>query len=165
MNKFYFATIFLSAVFYNCYSQQSQNLRLEYSGGKKEFDKLVGRAYSSSIGDEPFKYEEINKFYEIQFTVGKNGNLGDSILVSSINDTIAVPYFLKMIRSTQGKWINRSGTDLLVFLPIYVTFSESKSGFYPTFRPKHSFFLDTIKLQVLTLEPELITRSPTVSKK
>ena len=75
--------------------------------------------------DEGVNY---NRYYQVVMQIGKEGELGESLSVISLMDTLKTPFIVTAIRATAGKWINHSGKEQTVVLPIYLIYKTAESG-------------------------------------
>lgn len=109
---------FLFAFLYGS-AQVYDSTVLTFSGGFGKLEKLVG--YETSISDalqnDSF-YKNQYIYYQVIFNISKDGNMGD-IWINSLYDTALVSSILGAMKKTNGLWVNNSGAELVVVLPIY----------------------------------------------
>jgi hypothetical protein len=101
----------------------TQIVKLEYKGGMDRFRKLIVSTTDGN-NDEWNKNNEIDKYYNIKFTIDKDNRLGKDILIESSADIDSMPSIYALMESTKDKWINHTGHDLEVVLPLYYYYED-----------------------------------------
>jgi hypothetical protein len=106
------------------YAQAKQAL-INYKDGKDILTGLfLNRMHLNlDIEDSLVHY---NRYFELIFTISKEGSLKGDAFVFSIGDSTKAPYIIQALKRTQGKWINKTGRDVQVVLPIYTIYKESQ---------------------------------------
>ena len=62
--------------------------------------------------------------------------MGDDVFVTGVGDTILTQDIMRVVKRTQGLWINHSGEDVMAVLNIYIVYSyDTISDFDAYFRP------------------------------
>jgi hypothetical protein len=110
---------FFLFVFFSSQAQKYDSTSLTFTDGYEKLEKLVG--YETSISDalqnDSF-YKNEYLFYEVILNIGKDGTMGD-IWINSLYDTALASSILEAMKKTNGLWVNNSGSELVVVLPIY----------------------------------------------
>ena len=129
MNKILLLTACL-AIFGISYAQQNSDV-IEYAGGRKQLDKAVWKYLGNHKGmfDDAMQSDsarKTNKYYTVFMQVDKNGVIGADIMVNACNDTSITSIIAAAVRETSGQWINHSGSDKWVVLPIYYLYKDER---------------------------------------
>ena len=136
----------------------SQSTQLEYKGGINQLKKFIGK---TTGGDNPEwgKNYEVDKYYNIKFTIDKNNKLGQNILIVSSQDIDSMPSLYSLIESTKDNWINHTGHDLEIVLPLYFYYDDDT----PRKRIDDKYhFAYLHKKDMLVLDPVITIHYPVV---
>ena len=110
------------------YSQQNSD-GIEYSGGRKQLDKTIGKYLGTHHGmfddaTQPDSARKSHKYFTVFMQIDKNGIINGDIMVNACNDTSVTSLIAAAVRGTSGQWINHSGSDIWVVLPIYYLYKD-----------------------------------------
>jgi hypothetical protein len=150
--------IFISLFFWNseAFSQSNDSL-IGYKGGlerlKRDIIKALPTIFYKKEGPEDF-YIEYNRYYEAIMKINKDGTIDKSILIFSFMDTVKMPFIINAIHKTDGKWINYTGEDQIIVLPLhflYVGNDLSRSPEMPFMR--EDYYLNWTKSKLIYFEP------------
>jgi len=127
MNKILLLTSCLAICGFS-YSQQNSDV-IEYSGGQKQLDKTIGKYLGTHKGmfddaPKPDSGRKSNKYFTVFMQINKNGVIDGDIMVNACNDTSVTAVIAAAVRGTSGQWINHSGSDKWVVLPIYYLYKD-----------------------------------------
>ena len=142
------------------FSQMPDSSYLEYAGSPGGLGRLMLNEVSNSdrLSEEDF-YKIHHIYYEVQFRIDKNGTLGEQVIINSVNDTSLRQTILQTMKKTQGHWINHSGKDLLVILPIHLyndsgdsVFTDSTMKILPVWHASYNRWEETKILYLATIK-------------
>jgi hypothetical protein len=142
------------------FSQIPDSANLEYVGKPGGLGRLmldeVSNAESFNNRDF-FKIHHI--YYEVQFRIEKTGNLAEQIIINSVNDTSLRQSIMLAMKKTHGHWINHSGKDLLVILPIQLyndsgdsVFTDSTMKILPVWHASYNRWEESKIMYLTTIE-------------
>ena len=151
------------------YSQIPDSAYLEYKGRPGGLGRLMLNEVSNAdrFSDEDFhKIRHI--YYDVQFRIDRTGKLGEQITINSVNDSSLRQTILQAMKKTQGHWINHTGKDMVVILPIHLNnesgdsvFTDSTMKMLPVWHASYNHWEESKILYLTSIE---ITTYPTVRK-
>jgi hypothetical protein len=105
-----------------------------------------------------------NRYYQVVIQIGKEGQLGESLSVFSLMDTLKAPFIVAAVRATTGKWINHSGKEQTVVLPIYLLYKTAESGDSAVQPPVfgQAVYFGEQKQAAVYLQPVVVSSYPVV---
>jgi hypothetical protein len=125
----------------------SQSDKLEYKGGINKLWKLIHRTTDSD--DSIWNKNSIDK----------NNKLSKEIFIVSSQDIDSMPSLYALMEATKDNWINHTGHDLEVVLPLYYYYDDDT----PRKRINTVYhFAYWPKKEILVLDPLIIKRYPTM---
>jgi hypothetical protein len=97
---------------------QSDTSLLGYQGGYKYLGKVM--LHQLDMGGYYSNTQTDNRYFFFFFTVDKDGKIGKRVFIQSIVDSSLIKpgLYISALRATQGKWLNHTGGDLNVILPV-----------------------------------------------
>jgi hypothetical protein len=128
--------IFISLLF--CKTEtfsQANDSAIGYKGGLKMLARDIIKHLPAIFykkegpGDLDIDY---NRYYQAVMKIHKDGTIDKSILIFSYMDTVKVPIILDAIHQTDGKWINYSGEDQIIVLPLHFLYVGNDYSHSPT---------------------------------
>jgi hypothetical protein len=141
-----------------------QDSLIEYKGGFNLLGRDILRHLPinpavTTYHDEGVDYD---RYYTVVLKILKNGGIGKSIFVFSVMDSLKVPLVVDAIRFTAGKWINHSGEDQTVVLPIYLVNRMDEPSDSTKKIPiiSQQYYLDGSRSKVVYLAPVILTSYP-----
>ncbi len=98
------------------------------------------------------------------FDLLKNNTIGPRISIVSVQDSGKAGALLNAFKFTGGKWINLSGEDQTVVLPVYIhyKFDDPNAGDLDMPVIRQDIYINGEKKNIIYLKPMTITSLPTV---
>ena len=150
--------ILISLIFSNTVTfSQANDTIIGYKGGSKALTKDIIKHLpeifykKGGLEDLDITY---NRYYEVIMKIHKDGTIDKSILIFSFMDTVKMPILMNAIHQTDGKWINYSGEDQVIVLPLhflYIGNYLSSSPEQPIMR--QDYYLNWAKSRLIYFEP------------
>jgi hypothetical protein len=141
---------------------QSDTSLLGYQGGYKYLGKTM--LHQFDMGGYSDNVKTDNRYFIFFFKVDKDGRIGREVFINTITDSsfIRPDLYITALRATDGKWINRTGGDLNVVLP--VIFRRSKDLNPPPLQQlKYDLFDNGNPGKLIRLDPVIVEVGQTVS--
>jgi hypothetical protein len=88
------------------------------------FKLMIHNIAHADIFEKDNELRRVKRNINILFTIKKDGTIGDQILILSAGDSIINEELHEFIEQTNGKWINNTGEDQLVILPVVSSLKE-----------------------------------------
>jgi hypothetical protein len=107
-----------------------------------------------------FKY---NRYYGVRFTVLVDGQIGKEVTVFSFQDTSNSLAILGAIKQTNGNWINNSGKELSVYMPIEVQYIIDGTDPIPLLPIAYREYHDGGPADLVSIPPIIIQQYPPVA--
>jgi len=161
MHLKYFTFISLLFCFAVTFSQTNDSV-IGYKGGIKmlarDILKRLPTIFYKNAGPESLDIT-CNRYYNVVMKIQKDGTIDKSILVFSVMDTVKVPFIINAIQQTNGNWINNSGEDQLIVLPLYLLYERSDESQTPEKIPimRQDYYLNWTKSRLIYFEPIVST--------
>ncbi len=139
---------------------------IQYKGGWKllQRDLLLHLPINPAVSTFHDDGVQFNRYYQVTMQIGKHGEMGESFTVFSVMDSLKAPFIAEAVRYTAGKWINLSGEDRTVVLPIYLLYRKDGAvdsvGTIPIMSQHHYF--NGQATPPVQLAPIVITSYPAV---
>src|SRR5450631_4367752 len=159
MKKFLVVLFMLQT--YSSFSQPT--VQVEYRGGTNALTKL----FSKSINDRSNNTENAevrsNRFYSVEFSLDPTGHIMDNVVIVSTSTIDIDSTIVGFMRKVEGNWINHSGHNIDVVLPISFIYKDESVRLTNTQCPlTTTSFSKWKKREQVVLEPLIITILPTM---
>jgi hypothetical protein len=151
--------VFFLLICYVTNARGQQQKEIEYDSGRIGLTKLMAKSIRPEKYSDSAAWYSTDKQYLVLLRIEKNGVLGDDISIFMSNDSLMLPMILDVMRRTQGHWINHTGKEQMVVLPICYFFqSDEKEKPMPILR--FDKYNKTGKEAMVYLEPFTIVMYP-----
>lgn len=136
---------------------------IQYKGG---LDRLNGDVLRHLRIDRDLHDEGKvrDHYYLVMFDLQKNNTVGPRISIVSVMDSGKAGALLAAFKFTKDKWINLSGEDQTVVLPIYIhyKFDDPNAGDQDIPAIRQDYYINWEKKKIICLKPMIITSLPAV---
>jgi hypothetical protein len=134
-----------------------QSNPIEFQGGRQALDRILAK----NIIVDDRKVFDSSRYFEVFMSINKAGHIGQ-VLITSVYDSSKMGLILLVIKKTQDKWINHTGTDQLVSLPIYIYFESDNDVLRRNPKIFSQQFLDWDNRPMINLVPFVVNVYPTL---
>ncbi|GEM_PF-7016118 len=148
-----------------CDSQDTSRI-ITYAGGYNILTKNLVNYVYFNYGFFQDSARAHNRYFQAKIKIDKNGFFKSEMeLISINNDTSTIgSIIVEAIKKTSGKWINHSGKDQIVILPVYFIYKDENTKSEPIPEIKNEIYLEAKKFKPIYLQPIEIDMYPTVHK-
>ncbi len=164
MKKFIITSLSLF-LFTTIWAQENPN-SVEYTRGRKMLnnsiiDYLV-KHDGTYTGVFAYYIREGNKYFIVVIKNDKDGRIKDGGSVLSMQDTTNAEVVLNAVLHTNGLWINHTGVEKTVVLPIYFLYRYDDEKIKREKDPVCSNYFTNSNKDIICLEPLVIELHPWV---
>ena len=136
----------------NSFSQTNDST-IKYADGFKTFYRDIYKHLHP--GQDYLGSPDSNRYYTFLIQITASGGLG-AISINSVGimDSIEIAYILSKLKESKGKWINNSGIDQTMVLPVYFVFNDYDDKYKQKLpNVNEAYYINWNRKKLIYLEP------------